>query len=121
MLQYQAVDAATLELLKKLQAIDAFEDLRLVGGTSLALWKLNMDAFVINNLLAGLGEVKKINESKNIHIYVINGIKVDIVNYQYSRIGKLLKIDGLRLADKTDIAATIQNAHSKYLSSTSSD
>ncbi len=37
MLQYQAVDAATLELLKKLQAIDAFGDLRLVGGTSLAL------------------------------------------------------------------------------------
>lgn len=118
MLQYQAVDAATLELLKKLQAIDAFEDLRLVGGTSLALQyghrksididlfgKLNMDSFLINNLLAELGEVRKINDSKNIHIYIINGIKVDIVNYQYPWIGKLIRIDGLRLADKTDIAA----------------
>ncbi len=118
MLQYQAVDAATLELLKKLQAIDAFGDLRLVGGTSLALQyghrksvdidlfgKLNMDAFMINNFLAELGEVKKINDSKNIHIYIINGIKVDIVNYPYPWIGKLLRIDGLRLADKTDIAA----------------
>lgn len=118
MLQYQAVDAATLELLKKLQAIDAFEDLRLVVGTSLALQyghrksididlfgKLNMDSFLINNLLAELGEVRKINDSKNIHIYIINGIKVDIVNYQYPWIGKLIRIDGLRLADKTDIAA----------------
>ena len=118
MLRYETVDAPTLELLKKLQGIDAFKELRLVGGTALALQyghrksvdidlfgKLDIDAFMINNLIADLGEVKKINDSKNIHIYTINGIKVDIVNYHYPWIGELLKIDGLRLADKTDIAA----------------
>lgn len=37
MLHYQAIDKPTLELLKQLQSIELFKDLRLVGGTSLAL------------------------------------------------------------------------------------
>lgn len=37
MLYYQAIDKPTLELLKQLQSIELFKDLRLVGGTSLAL------------------------------------------------------------------------------------
>jgi hypothetical protein len=118
MLRYETVDAPTLELLKKLKAIEAFKELRMVGDTSLALQyghrtsvdidlfgKLNIDAFTVNNLVADLGEVKKINDSRNIHIYIINDIKTDIVNYQYPWIGKLIREDGLRLADKKDIAA----------------
>ncbi len=118
MLRYETVDAPTLELLKKLKAIEAFKELRMVGDTSLALQyghrtsvdidlfgKLNIDAFTLNNLVTDLGEVKKINDSKNIHIFIINGIKTDIVNYQYPWIGKLIREDGLRLADKKDIAA----------------
>ena len=37
MLYYQAIDKPTLELLKQLQSIELFKDLRLVGGSSLAL------------------------------------------------------------------------------------
>ena len=33
MLHYKTIDPATLELLKKLQALPEFEQLRLVGGT----------------------------------------------------------------------------------------
>ena len=37
MLFYETVGAGTLQLLKNLQGIDVFANLRLVGGTSLAL------------------------------------------------------------------------------------
>lgn len=37
MLQYQTIEPTALELLKSLSAIPEFQDLRLVGGTSLAL------------------------------------------------------------------------------------
>lgn len=37
MLQYQTIEPATLELLKNLLAIPEFQNLRLAGGTSLAL------------------------------------------------------------------------------------
>lgn len=118
MLHYQTIDSTTLELLKALSAIDIFRDLRLVGGTSLALQfghrksididlfgKLTADPFEVNNALSEFRDVKKLNDSKNIHIYLINGIKVDIVNYTYPWIGKLITTNNLRLADQQDIAA----------------
>ena len=37
MLHYEAVDSSTLEVLKALLEIPVFSELRLVGGTSLAL------------------------------------------------------------------------------------
>ena len=37
MLHYQTVDTPTLELLRSLLSVDIFKELRLVGGTSLAL------------------------------------------------------------------------------------
>ena len=37
MLHYRTIDTKTLELLKKLQKIHEFSNLRLVGGTALAL------------------------------------------------------------------------------------
>ncbi len=37
MLHYSAIDPSTLELLKKLISVKEFSNLRLVGGTSLAL------------------------------------------------------------------------------------
>ncbi len=118
MLHYETVDSPTLELLRTLQSIDIFRDLRLVGGTSLSLQfghrksvdidlfgKLDADIFELNETLNGLGEVKKIQDTKNIHIYLINGIKVDIVNYPYPWVGKLIEEDNLRMADIMDISA----------------
>lgn len=118
MLHYEAVDIPTLELLKQLQSIDLFQQLRLEGGTALALQKghrksidldlfgsIDVDVLEINNALSQLGNITQIRNSKNIHIYIINGIKVDIVNYTYPWLNEVLEIDGIRLAGYEDIAA----------------
>ena len=118
MLQYQTVDTATLELLKQLLSIDLFRDLRLVGGTSLALQlghrrsvdldlfgNIDVDVLEINTALSRLGSVTQIKDSKNIHIYLVNGIKLDIVNYSYPWLSNCMQEDGLRLAMLDDIAA----------------
>ena len=118
MLHYNTIDSATLELLKQLQAIPAFTHLRLVGGTSLALQighrtsiDLDLfgcvggDEFAITNALNKLGNVTVLKKSENINVYVINGIKVDIVNYPYSWLLDTLDEDDLKLARIEDIAA----------------
>lgn len=118
MLFYETVDPATLELLKRLQQIDAFSQLRLVGGTSLALQighrksididlfgKINADEYAVFEDLQQLGEIKILNRTKNISVFLINGIKSDIVNYSYPWLEEELIIDGLKLAGIKDIAA----------------
>ena len=49
-------------------------------------------------------------EATNIKIYLINGIKVDFVNYKYPWIDSTIEKDGLRLASPMDIAAMKINA-----------
>lgn len=118
MLYYQTVDTGTLELLKKIVSIDLFSELRLVGGTSLALQighrksidldffgNIDVDVLEINQALAPLGAITLLKDSKNIHVYLVNGIKVDIVNYTYPWLKELLVTDGIRLATYHDIAA----------------
>jgi hypothetical protein len=46
-----------------------------------------------------------LNKTDNIYIYLINGIKVDFVNYPYPWLDEALIIDNLVLAEKKDIAA----------------
>lgn len=123
MLYYQTVDAGTLELLKKLLSIDLFSGLRLVGGTSLALQighrksidldlfgNIDVDVLEINKALAQIGEITLLKDSKNIHIYLVNGVKVDVVNYTYPWLQDLVDTDGLRLATSRDIAAMKMSA-----------
>ncbi|OFX40883.1 MAG: hypothetical protein A2X08_17065 [Bacteroidetes bacterium GWA2_32_17] len=118
MLQYHTIETKTLELLKKLMQIDEFKELRLVGGTSLALQighrqsididlfgALNIDEFELSKILNNFASVTILKKTKNINIYLIEGIKVDIVNYHYPWIKDALLEDNLRLAEKTDIAA----------------
>ena len=118
MLYYQTVDAGTLELLKQLMSVELFRDLRLVGGTSLALQlghrksvdidlfgNVDVDVLEINTALSSIGAVTQIKDSKNIHIYLVNGIKVDIVNYTYPWLSDCIKEKGIRLARLDDIAA----------------
>jgi hypothetical protein len=50
-------------------------------------------------------ELTILSESKNIHVYSINGIKVDFVNYKYPWLDKAVIEDGVVLADIKDIAA----------------
>ncbi len=118
MLFYETIDSKTLELLKKLQEIPEFSNLYLVGGTSLALQighrisvdidlfgKINVDELTILKQLNRIGKITVLKKSQNINIYLIDGIKVDIVNYHYKWLNAPISIDGLLLADKKDIAA----------------
>lgn len=118
MLHYQTIDTGTLELLKQLMSVELFSNLRLVGGTSLALQlghrksddldlfgNVDVDVLEINKVLSSVGKVTRIKDSKNIHIYLVNGIKLAIVNYTYPWLSDCLKEDSLRLAGLDDIAA----------------
>lgn len=118
MLYYQSIDSTALELLKKLMAIPQFNDLFLVGGTSLALQighrkSIDLDLFGIFNLeqeefswiFKQFNSVTMINRTPNIKTYIIEDIKVDFVKYPYSWIDKAILKDGIRLAGMKDIAA----------------
>jgi predicted nucleotidyltransferase len=99
---------------------EALADTRLVGGTALALHighrkSIDIDLFgTINtdwdNLLDDFfldyfNTVKKIKQTKNILVLSVNGIKVDLVNYNYHWLEDLIVEDGIRLAAIPDIAA----------------
>jgi predicted nucleotidyltransferase component of viral defense system len=118
MLFYETINATTLELLKKLQSNKVFENLLLVGGTSLALQighrvsididlfgKIDINTIELNKLLSSYGEMVKIQQTNNIHIFTLNGVKTDIVNYSYPWIRQHVSSEGLKLASKEDIAA----------------
>ncbi len=118
MLQYQTVDPGTPELLRTLQKISEFSKLRLVGGTSLALQtghrksvdidlfgKIDFENYNILPELKKIGKLVILKQSKNINIFLIDGIKVDFVNDIYDRIDKPVNEDGLILATKKDLAA----------------
>lgn len=118
MLYYQTIDTQTLELLKSIQEVSIFSEMRLVGGTSLALQighrksididlfgTLKSDDLEISKELDKIGNVTRLKKSENINIYLINGIKVDIVNYHYKWLNEPFIFDELILAHKKDIAA----------------
>ena len=118
MLYLETLEPRTLDLLIKLQDISIFSDLRLVGGTALALQighrrsidldlfgTLTADEFEISNQLAKIGSVTVLRKSENINIFLIEGIKVDIVNYPYKWLAKPLVESNLVIADMKDIAA----------------
>jgi predicted nucleotidyltransferase component of viral defense system len=91
-------------------------DLRLVGGTALALQyghreSVDLDFFGSLDLediaivLKPFESVQLIRNSTNIKIYLVNGIKVDFVNYPYAWIDQAVLEEGLVLASDKDIAA----------------
>ena len=100
------------------------ENMRLVGGTSLALQyghrrSIDLDFFGettedVDELTDALKEhVKQVvvgGHSKRIKAFFLNGVKVDIVNYSYAWIDKPIIENGLRLASPRDIAAMKVNA-----------
>ncbi len=118
MLHFETINTPTLELLKQVQKLPIFKELRLVGGTSLALQaghrksidldffgQLDADELEVAEEIRSLGEVKLIQKSKNIFVYLINGVKTDIVRYNYDWLQYALIVDGIKLASKQDIAA----------------
>jgi hypothetical protein len=118
MLQYQTTDPGTLELLRKLMQIGEFNGLRLVGGTSLALQighrssididmfgNLEVDEFEIIKILKNIGTTTLLKKTQNISIFLIDGIKVDLVNYPYPWLEEIIFEDNLRFAGIKDISA----------------
>lgn len=123
MLYYETVDLETLVLLQKLQDLPIFKEMRLVGGTSLALQighrksididlfgKLSVEYEELVDEIKTVGHVIQLNNSKNIHGFLINNIKVDIVNYEYHWLRDKITYDNIHLASIEDIAAMKLNA-----------
>ena len=111
MLYLETVESSTLELLKKLQRLPVLEQTRLVGGTALALQlghrkSIDLDFFgtvdceaeYLRESIAGIASLTILKESPHIHIYIVDGIKVDIVNYKYPWLDDVVLEQGLRLA-----------------------
>lgn len=118
MLFYKTIDPGTLQLLKQLQSEPILNGKRLVGGTALALQlghrnSVDLDLFgdghieseEIRDALSDEHRLTIVKESRNINIYLVDGVKVDIVNYRYDWIDDPVVADGITLAGIKDIAA----------------
>lgn len=123
MLSLRTIEPHTLELLRALMQEVALSELRLVGGTALALQyghrssvdldlfgKIDIDGYELQSILSKYGVLKVENETKIIHQYYIDNIKVDVVNYPFEWISPIIEEDGIRLASPVDIAAMKVNA-----------
>ena len=96
-----------------------FQNSRLVGGTALALQlghrnSIDLDFFgefqnsYIDFLNAFNNEeltVNSLQNTKSIHIFEIEGVKVDIVNYPYKWLEDPIEDDGIKLSGLKDIAS----------------
>lgn len=118
MLYFETIDSRARNILGKLQHLPAFSELRLVGGTALALQvghrksidldlfgTIEADEFEVSKQLAETGQITVLKKSENINIVLLDGIKVDIVNYPYPWLEKPLSESGILLAGLKDIAA----------------
>jgi len=118
MLQRQTVSSQLLALLERLMAIPELDNLRLVGGTALALQighrtsvdidlfgKHDLDAPTLTSLLEGFEEKQKLGGSRSIQVFLIDDIKVDFVDYPYPWLKPPVVVDGIRMAAVEDIAA----------------
>lgn len=118
MLHRETVSPNTLELLTALQANPFFENTRLVGGTALSLQlghriSIDLDLFgdFVTDPIAvqtALQEHKNVVATYNtpsIFAFVIDGVKVDLVNYRYGWIDDPLVVEGVVMASQKDIGA----------------
>lgn len=96
MLSIQAITPNALELLKTLSARPELNELRLVGGTSLALQyghrqsvdldffgHLNTDQDKLIAILKDIGSLIVTNKTPNILQTIINNVKIDFVEYGF--------------------------------------
>ena len=123
MLHYQTIRPGTLELLKQLQPLPELAGTRLVGGTALALQlghrsSVDLDFFgsvnvATEDLRSAFEEghnMSIVAEYRNIRQYMVDGVKVDVVNLKANWLEDAVIEDGLILAGLKDIAAMKINA-----------
>ncbi len=118
MLHTETVDENTLDLLKSIQSNRHFSETRLVGGTALALQighrksidldifgTLSLDPVELTQELQSYGNVSMRAVGRRIHRFVIRGVQIDIVQYEYPWLDEPVIDAGLRLATLQDISA----------------
>ncbi|GHV64850.1 hypothetical protein FACS1894199_04060 [Bacteroidia bacterium] len=119
MLRTDAVEDFTLVLLKKIQQLPLLRELRLVGGTALALQlghrsSVDLDFFgkidaghdALSEALSSIGyEFSSVQDGNSIHVFQVGGVKVDMVNYPYNWIDQPIETEGIKMACLKDIAA----------------
>ena len=125
MLHLETIEPATLELIRRLQALPMFAETRLVGGTALALQlghrvSVDLDIFGKWNYaedmqaeLSKVGHVEKESgtPSGRMAFFYVDGIKVDCVAYDmYRWLEPPVEEEGVRRAGVKDIAAMKINA-----------
>ena len=123
MLHKETIDAATLELLKRLMSDEHLQGFVLVGGTSLALQmghriSVDLDLFTENEFGAdGLREYLE----RNYHLQTdylafatvkgeIDGVQVDCIAHAYPWLKPFVVEEGIRLASLEDVCAMKLNA-----------
>lgn len=120
----QTVQPDTLELLKTLMRLPILSDMRLVGGTALALQyghrrSVDLDFFghttenvdeLTEAIREEVGHIQTLSATKRIKVYNIQNVKVDIVNYDYPWIDDAVIEGDIRMASPKDIAAMKVNA-----------
>lgn len=117
MLHCETVLPGTLGLLKTLQAHSELKDMRLVGGTALALQighRASVDIDLFGNfdgrqsfrrILSKLGHRVEGVESGEVQSLIVDDVKVDLVNYPYPWISNPVVENGVVLAGRDDVAA----------------
>lgn len=119
MLQTSTVEEHTLVLLKAMQKSPLLSEMRLVGGTALALqlghrFSIDLDFFgvfeastidIIDEFTPQGFDVIIKRDTKAIKMLYVNKIKVDIVNYPYVWIEPAIETEGVIMAGLKDIAA----------------
>ena len=118
MLHFETIEPGTLALLKDLQSLPELQRTRLVDGTALALQlghRKSVDLDLFGTISATAMDIKAsisqrhhlttIQESRNINVFLVDGVKVDIVNHGYDWIDAPVLESDIRLAGPGDIAA----------------
>lgn len=127
MLQTSAVEPRTLGVLKKLMKLSSLQEFVLVGGTALALHKghrlsIDIDMFsskipinrdVVLNEMNQAGTVV-IKDALDYALFLeFDGVKLDVLKYQYEWLKKPFVENGIRVASVEDISAMKLSAITK--------
>jgi len=119
MLCYETISSQMLSLLRRLSVEPLLSGTRLVGGTALALQyghrtSVDLDFFGVEARVGALElqalfrhyeQFEITEESEHIHIYLVDGIKVDFVSHPYDWLEDPFIVEPIRLATPFDIAA----------------
>lgn len=124
----KAVDELQLNLLSELMSFEFLKDYFLVGGTNLALrenhrksidldlfankdFDVNYNVYINTKLKEHFGNSFTTTSVSDVGIFgVINGVKVDFINFPYKLLQPIEILNNWRLATKLDVAAMKINA-----------